>query len=180
MTDRSPSKDPTDSDKESELVFAYVDGTLDAAVRAELDIRLAGDPALRAEIEGLLAIRTLLDKDAQYGRDSQVDLPPSHLIDAILRSEVAARPDEIRQAVALARTSTDARDDASRPLWARFSSWLVGGGVVVSAAAAVPVPITALSSPVVLAVRVRVLAAVAAKRNSSTPLAPVSLITSPV
>ena len=137
MTDRSPSKDPTDSDKESELVFAYVDGTLDAAVRAELDIRLAGDPALRAEIEGLLAIRTLLDKDAQYGRDSQVDLPPSHLIDAILRSEVAARPDEIRQAVALARTSTDARDDASRPLWARFSSWLVGGGVVVSAAAAV-------------------------------------------
>ena len=137
MTDRSPSTDPTDSDKESELVFAYVDGTLDAALRADLDIRLAGDPALRAEVEGLLAIRTLLDKDAQYGRDSQVDLPPSHLLDAILRSEVAARPDEIRQAVALARTSTDARDDASRPLWARFSSWLVGGGVVVSAAAAV-------------------------------------------
>lgn len=52
-----------------------------------------------------------------------------------MRAEVAARPDEIRQAVALSRTSPEAMQQKS--LWARLQSFWLGGGVVVGAAAAV-------------------------------------------
>lgn len=127
MTDRSA---PDDA-----LVLAYVDGTLAAPLRAEFETRLASDPDLRAELEGLRALRTLLDGDAVWGRDSAVDAPPAHLVEAIVRAEVAARPDEIRQAVALARSSPEAMKQ--QPLWARLQSWWLGGGVVVGAAAAV-------------------------------------------
>lgn len=132
MTDRSA---PDDA-----LVLALLDaateGTLDAhPLRAEMQVRLSTDPALRAEVDGLLAMRTLLDKDAQWGRDSGVDVPPPHLLSAILNAEVAARPDEIRQAVALARSAPEAAKN--KPLWARLQSWWMGGGVALGAAAAV-------------------------------------------
>ncbi len=93
---------------------------------------LAGvSPSLRAEIEGLRAVRSLLNADAAWGESSGTDAPPAHLFDAIMRAEVAARPDAIRQAIVAAPSST------TKPLWARLSSWLAGGGLVVGAAAAV-------------------------------------------
>ena len=138
MTDRSA---PDDA-----LVLAYVDGTLAAPLRAEFETRLASDPDLRAELEGLRALRTLLDGDAVWGRDSAVDAPPPHLVEAIIRAEVAARPDEIRQAVALARSSPEAMKQ--QPLWARLQSWWLGGGVVVGAAAAVLFVVTRDESPI--------------------------------
>ncbi len=125
------------------LLLAYVDGTLDAPLRAELEVRLAGDPDLRAEVDGLQALRGLLDEDARYGRESLLDVPPAHLLEAIVRAEVLARPDEIRQAIVngggLARTAPERGD---KPLWARLQSWWMGGGVVVGAAAAVAFVIT--------------------------------------
>ena len=87
--------------------------------------------SLRAELAGLRAVRSLLDDDASWGQRSGTDAPPPHLLDAILRAEVAARPDAIRQAIVAAPSTSTAK-----PLWARMSSWLLGSGVVVGAAAA--------------------------------------------
>ena len=118
---------------DDDLLLSYVDGTLAAQPRSELEARLSSDPALRAEVEGLRAVRALLDNDAQWGRDSAVDAPPPHLLQAILTAEVAARPDEIRQAVVLAH----AAPTPPKSLWAKMSTWMLGGGVVVGAAAAI-------------------------------------------
>ncbi len=155
MTDRSPpdtETGPPDQisaahEEASPLVLAYVDGTLDAHLRAEFETRMRGDPALLAEVEGLQAVRGFLDQDARFGRDELLDVPPPHLLEAILHAETIARPNEIRQAVALFRrvrhsvaaspAEPQATPETARPLWARLSSWLVGGGVLVGAAAAV-------------------------------------------
>jgi hypothetical protein len=120
MTDpRSPSDD--------DLVLAAFDGNANSDARAPLS------PSVQAEIDGLRAVRALLNDDAAWGEHSGVDAPPSHLLDAILRAEVAARSDVVRQAITTASSPATAPSSA----WQRLSSWLVGGGVLVGAAAAV-------------------------------------------
>ena len=96
-------------------------------------------PALQAELQGLRAVRRLLDDDTAFGVDSGADLPPAHLFDAILRAEVAARPDVIRQAIVAGHSpgTSPATTAAPTPAWwQRLSSWMVGGGVLTAAAAA--------------------------------------------
>lgn len=123
----------TTTDHDTDLVLAYLDGQLEASAKASFEARLEAEPALRAEVDGLVALRGVLDDDLAWGDKSGVDAPPPHLLQAILTAEVAARPDEIRQAAALAR----APDADKKTFWARFSSWIVGGGALVGAAAAV-------------------------------------------
>jgi len=123
MTDR-PS--PTDDD----LLLKALEQDSDHADLAGLS------PSLRAELDGLRAVRSLLDDDAAWGQRSNTDVPPAHLLDAILRAEVVARPDAIRQAIVTAPSTS-----TTKPLWARLSSWLVGSGVVVGAAAALLITI---------------------------------------
>lgn len=118
----------TDSDLDS-LMLAYVYGELSDDEARAFEQRLAADAGLRAEVDGLLATREMLGEDARYGESSGTDLPPPHLLDAILRAEVLARPTEIRQA--------HAAGSAAGGWLSRLSLWLVGGGVAVTAAAAV-------------------------------------------
>lgn len=135
MTSRTPADD--------DLLLEATDAleTTDAAVGADggLATRLAGAaPSLQAEVKALQAVKALLRHDEAWGKTSGTDAPPAHLLDAILRAEVAARPDAIRQAVALA---IDPPVPAATRLWARLSSWLLGGGVVVGTAAAILITI---------------------------------------
>jgi|GEM_PF-1263574 len=130
MTTRTPADD--------DLLLEATEAleTTDAAVGAGRD-GLAGrlanaTPALQAEVKALRAVKAVLADDASWGLASGTDAPPPHLLDAILRAEVAARPDAIRQAITVA-----AEPPAAKRLWARLSSWLVGSGVVVGAAAAI-------------------------------------------
>ena len=76
-------------------------------------------PALQAELQGLRAVRRLLDDDTAFGVDSGADLPPAHLFDAILRAEVAARPDVIRQAIVAGHSpgTSPATTAAPTPAW---------------------------------------------------------------
>ena len=135
MTSRTPADD--------DLLLEATDAleTTDAAVGADggLATRLAGAaPSLQAEVKALQAVKALLRHDEAWGKTSGTDAPPAHLLDAILRAEVAARPDAIRQAVALA---IDPPVPAATRLWAKLSSWLLGGGVVVGTAAAILITI---------------------------------------
>jgi hypothetical protein len=135
MTSRTPADD--------DLLLEATDAleTTDAAVGADggLAARLAGAaPSLQAEVKALQAVKALLRHDEAWGKSSGTDAPPAHLLDAILRAEVAARPDAIRQAVALA---IDPPVPAATRLWAKLSSWLLGGGVVVGTAAAILITI---------------------------------------
>jgi len=123
----------TTRDDDDELIaLATGPGELQESLAARLE---AASPEVRAEVASLRAVRALLDGDAAWGQSSGTDAPPPHLFDAILRAEVAARPDEIRQAVALAQTPPPAH----KPLWARLSGFLLGGGVAVGAALALVV-----------------------------------------
>jgi hypothetical protein len=140
MSDRRP----TDDELLLEALEAVRAGNGAAAAAGA---RLAHDKALQAELEGLKAVQELLKADADWGAQSGADAPPPHLLDAILRAEVAAREDAIRSAVAAsASVGANARGAAPAPpatsWWSRFSSWVVGGGVVVGAAAALLVTVT--------------------------------------
>lgn len=109
------------------LMLAYVYGELSDDEARAFEARLAADPGLRAEVDGLLATRDLLGQDARYGEISGADLPPPHLADAILRAEVIERPPEVRRAHAT---------NGGGGFLARVQLWLVGGGLAVGAAAA--------------------------------------------
>jgi hypothetical protein len=119
----SPSSD-------DDLVLAFVDGTLAGDALATMNARLQADPALRAEVEGLLAVRRLLGDDARWGQEAGRDVPPPHLVDAIVRAEVLARPHD-RPAAA----PPDARTMV--PWWSRLSAWWLRGSLVGAGAAAV-------------------------------------------
>lgn len=114
-------------DDDTQLI-AYVYDELPPLEREAFEARLAAEPALRAEAEGLLATRSLLGADARFGEQSGLDEPPPHLRNAILQAEQLARPREIRAAAASA---------APQGLLLRLSSWWVGAGLAASAAAAV-------------------------------------------
>ncbi|MFZ9888660.1 MAG: hypothetical protein ACO3JL_14265 [Myxococcota bacterium] len=110
------------------LLIAYVYDELAASDRDAFEARLAADPALQAEVEGLLATRSMLGADARFGEQTGLDEPPPHLRQAILQAEVLARPREIRAAAASA---------APQGFLLRLSTWWIGGGLAASAAAAV-------------------------------------------
>jgi hypothetical protein len=114
---------------DDDLVLAAFDGNANSDARAPSSPL---SPSVQAEVDGLRALRALLNNDAAWGEDSGVDAPPPHLLDAIVRAEVAARSDVVRQAIATASSPA-----AAPSAWQRLSSWLVGGGVLVGAAAAV-------------------------------------------
>lgn len=122
---------PLSPDTEA-LMLAYVYGELDGDAARAFEARLAEDAELRAEVEGLMATRDLLQVDARYGDESGLDAPPPHLVDAILSAEALARPPEIRDASLAVR----GRPEEPRGWVQKLSSWLLGGGVVVTAAAA--------------------------------------------
>lgn len=118
---------PLNESTEAELL-AYAYGELSGPEARAFEQRLQADAELRAELESLRATRELLGADARWGLDTKVDAPPPHLFDAIVRAEALARPAEIRNARALTARPT---------LTARLSRWLVGGGVLVGATAAI-------------------------------------------
>lgn len=117
---------PLDETTEAELL-AYAYGELPAPAARAFERRLQGDAELQAELAGIMATRELFGRDARWGMDTKVDLPPPHLVDAIVRAEALARPAAIRDARALTPRPT---------LTARLSRWLIGGGVLVGATAA--------------------------------------------
>ncbi|MBI1948685.1 MAG: hypothetical protein HYS27_23565 [Deltaproteobacteria bacterium] len=123
---------PLDETTEAELL-AYAYGELPAAAARAFEQRLQGDVELQAELAGIKATRELFGRDHRWGTDAKVDVPPPHLLDAIVRAEALARPAAIR----------DARAIAPRPtLTARLSRWLIGGGVLVGATAALFIVVT--------------------------------------
>jgi len=112
------------------LMLAYVYGELEGEAEKAFEGQLASDPDLKAEVEGMLAMRDLLDADMAYGEESGLDEPPPHLRDAIFRAEALSPPPELKVAV----VSASRPDEES---WVkRFGAWLLGGGALVGAAAA--------------------------------------------
>jgi hypothetical protein len=114
------------------LMLAYVYGELSESAASAFEEQLAGDPDLRAEVDGLLATRELLDMDVRYGEQSGLDEPPPHLREAIFRAEALARPAELRDA----SIQRAAPLQEPPPLLHRLSTWLLGGGLALGAAAA--------------------------------------------
>ena len=49
------------------MALAYVYGELSDDARRAFEATLGSDPALRAEVDGLLAMQTLLGDDAAFG-----------------------------------------------------------------------------------------------------------------
>lgn len=135
MSDRQP----TDDDLLLEALEAAQTGNGASAAAAA---RLGHDRALQAELEGLKAVQDLLKQDAAWGQASGADAPPPQLLEAILRAEVLARPEAIRAAVVARADQGTTVGGAPAPpsttagLWSKVSSWLLGGGVVVGATAA--------------------------------------------
>lgn len=123
---------PLNESTEAQLL-AYAYGELSGPEARAFEQRLQADAELRAELESIRATRELLGADARWGLDTKVDAPPPHLLDAIVRAEALARPAEIRNARAM---------EARPTLTARLSRWLVGGGVLVGATAALLVVVS--------------------------------------
>lgn len=120
------------------LMLAYVYGELSEGAATAFEEQIAGDADLRAEVDGLLATRDLLDMDVRYGEESGLDEPPAHLREAIFRAEALARPADLRQAI----VQRAAPADEAAPLLHRLSTWLLGGGLALGAAAAALVVVT--------------------------------------
>ncbi len=111
------------------LMLAYVYGELSASDARDFERRMGADAELRAEVEGMRAVHDLFGRDQEYGQRSLVDAPPPHLVDAICRAEALARPPQVREAMV--------KRAAPSSTWtARMARWLLGGGLVVGAAAA--------------------------------------------
>lgn len=155
------------SDDIDPLITAYVSGDLTPEAARAFEQRMAADPALRAEVEGLKAVRALLDEDARWGAQSGEDAPPPHLVDAIVRAEALSRPAELRAAIARAGS-------APRPFVQRLSTWLVGGGLAAGAAAALLLVATSdeRAPPTATAVAARVAEASAPPPPTAAPAGP--------
>lgn len=120
------------------LMLAYVYGELSESAARAFEEQLAKDAELRAEVDGLMATRDLLDLDVRYGEGAGLDEPPPHLFDAIVRAEALTRAPELREA-AVARVAPV----EAGPTWVhRLSTWLFGGGLAVAGAAALALFVT--------------------------------------
>lgn len=114
------------------LMLAYVYGELSTSDARAFELRMDADPALRAEVEGMKATRSLFGDDAAEGLRTGVDVPPPHIVDSIMRAEALARPQPIREAMFKRSASS-----SSSTLTARMARWVFGGGVLVAGAAVV-------------------------------------------
>lgn len=129
----------TEHDTE-DRALAYVQGELSADARRAFEDEMARDPALHADVQGLLAIQSMLDDDARLGLETGDDEPPPHLLEAILRAEPHVRPPELRAAMRESHGDAqvarmDARTDEPT-LLSKLSSWIFGGGAAVLVAGA--------------------------------------------
>jgi anti-sigma factor RsiW len=121
------------SEETEALMLAYVYGELPASAALEFERQMDADPELRAEVEGMKASHDLFGKDQAWGISAKVDVPPPHLMDAILKAELIARAPQVKEAM----FKRDAPSSSSTSFTAKLSRWLLGGGLVVGAAAAV-------------------------------------------
>jgi hypothetical protein len=124
-------------DEPQDPLLAYLYGELPNDEVAAFEARLAADPALRAELEGLKATRTFLDDDVRYGLDEGFDAPPPHLVNAILHAEALTRPSALRRVEVAPKV----------PFVQKLSTWLLGGGVLVGACAVLVVVIARKDTP---------------------------------
>ncbi len=120
-----------------DLMLAYVYDELSDEDKASFETLLDEDADLRAEVDGLLATRQLLDEDMAFGQESGLDLPPAHLADAILRAEALARPAALREAVVEhAQVRRDGPSSSTKGWAPKLMTWLLGGSVALGGAAA--------------------------------------------
>jgi len=129
----------TEHDTE-DRALAYVQGELSADARRAFEDEMARDPTLHADVQGLLALQSILDDDARLGLETGDDEPPPHLLEAILRAEPHVRPPELRAAMREGKSDAqvarmDTRDDEPT-LLSRLSSWIFGGGAAILVAGA--------------------------------------------
>src|SRR5678815_4980131 len=87
------------SEETEALMLAYVYGELSANAAREFERQMAADPELRAEVDGMRATLDVFGKDAAFGLSSGVDVPPAHLVDAILKDEAIARIAPVKEAM---------------------------------------------------------------------------------
>lgn len=127
--------------KNEELLLDYLNGDLSPEERAAVEKAFGEDPALEKSRVELKQTLSLLESDGEYGQSSGIDVPPSHLRDAILRTEALSRPETLRTAVA--KWSADAapvkikKDKDKSSKGSSLIAWFLGGGTVITAAAAV-------------------------------------------
>lgn len=135
---------PLSEDTEARML-AYVYGELDGDEARAFEARMAEDAELRAEVEGLFATRELLGVEKAHAEQAGLDEPPPHLLEAILRAEALARPPQIRDAsLALER---GAPESGGGGFSHKLSTWLLGGGLALGAAAALFVLVTQGEGP---------------------------------
>ena len=119
----------TESSASESEILAYVYDELSSAERREFEQKMDGEPALRAEVEGLLATRQWLGADARFGEESGRDTPPPQLVDAIVQAEAIARSAEVREAL-----QAQPAGSAHETGWlGRLNQWVFGGGIAVAA-----------------------------------------------
>jgi|GEM_PF-2132522 len=116
------------------LLMAYVYGDLSEDAARAFEAQLDADAELRAEADGMIAIRDLLEDDKSFGLSAGLDVPPAHLRQAIFEQEALERPAEIRQA-ALQVSAPSPQE--RMPFVQRLSTWIFGGGTLALGAAAV-------------------------------------------
>jgi hypothetical protein len=117
-----------------DLIVAYVYGELRDDEAKAFEDRLEGDAELRAEVEGLMAAREMLDIDKENAEKFGFDEPPAHLFESIMRAEPLVRPREMTAAAAAVERPTA----GAEPTWFhRLRMWIVGGGAVLTGAVAV-------------------------------------------
>jgi tetratricopeptide (TPR) repeat protein len=120
----------TDAKAQHDEIVAYLYGELEKAEVDAFEKRMAEDPELNAEVEGLRATQTFIGADLKSGMESGQDLPPAHLVDAIMRAEAIERSPAIREAVI-------ARSTHEEPWHKRFFLALLGGGALATTAVVV-------------------------------------------
>lgn len=111
-----------DTPEQEALLQRYVDGDLDAADRAQMQERLAKDPALAKELAAMQKLHEILVTAGEY-QASQLDSEALFArISAATEAELEAKPQRATQ---------------SESLWHRFlhGFWMPAGSVVAVAAA---------------------------------------------
>jgi hypothetical protein len=111
-------------------ITAYLYGEMPETQVHAFEKRMQEDPDLLAEVEGLRATQEFLDADLKSGIENGADLPPPHLLNAIMRAEIIERPASIREAI-IARSKKD------EPWHKRFFLSLLGGGALATTAVVV-------------------------------------------
>ena len=120
----------TESTATESEILAYVYDELSSAERRAFEEKIAAAPELRAEVDAMLATRRWLGSDARFGEDSGRDLPPPHLVDAIVQAEAIARSASVREAL---QAQPVASGNKGKGWLGRLNQWVFGGGIAVAA-----------------------------------------------